>query len=101
PQKPAQSQRQRRTVFCRAILCARKKNPFRIRGRHALAPKIFFTPLMRQNPKNTFIIALTGYGQESDVVQARQAGFDAHLLKPARMDDILKLISNLPRNLLH
>jgi signal transduction histidine kinase/CheY-like chemotaxis protein len=49
--------------------------------------------------KDTFIIALTGYGQESDVMHAKQAGFDAHLLKPAPMDDMLKLMSNLQRNL--
>jgi signal transduction histidine kinase/CheY-like chemotaxis protein len=51
--------------------------------------------------KDIRIIALTGYGQENDVAQAREAGFDAHLLKPARMDDMLKLISNLPKKLLH
>jgi hypothetical protein len=28
------------------------------------------------------------------------SGFDAYLLKPARVDDILKLISNLSKNLL-
>jgi signal transduction histidine kinase/CheY-like chemotaxis protein len=54
-----------------------------------------------QAMKDVYLIALTGYGQATDVVQARKAGFDAHLLKPARMDDLLKLISGLPRNLLH
>lgn len=51
--------------------------------------------------KDIRIIALTGYGQEGDVAQAHAAGFDAHLLKPARMDDILKLISNLPKKQIH
>jgi signal transduction histidine kinase/CheY-like chemotaxis protein len=51
--------------------------------------------------RNVHIIALTGYGQQNDVAHAREAGFDAHLLKPARMGDMLKLISNLPKNLLH
>lgn len=57
---------------------------------------------LRTDPatKDTYIIALTGYGQETDVAQAKDAGFDAHLLKPARMDDMLKLIANLSKNLL-
>lgn len=38
----------------------------------------------------TRIIALSGYGQEDDVVRTRQAGFDAHLVKPASIDAILK-----------
>ena len=29
-----------------------------------------------------FLIAVTGYGQESDRTRAREAGFDAHLVKP-------------------
>jgi CheY-like chemotaxis protein len=28
------------------------------------------------------LIALTGYGQEEDKKRAREAGFDAHLIKP-------------------
>lgn len=35
------------------------------------------------------LIALTGYGQESDRVKAREAGFDAHLAKPAGMDELM------------
>jgi CheY-like chemotaxis protein len=30
-----------------------------------------------------FLVALTGYGQEEDRRRAEQAGFDAHLIKPA------------------
>jgi CheY-like chemotaxis protein len=30
-----------------------------------------------------FLVALTGYGQEEDRRRAEQAGFDAHLVKPA------------------
>ena len=28
------------------------------------------------------IIAVTGYGRDSDIARAREAGFDAHLVKP-------------------
>jgi CheY-like chemotaxis protein len=34
------------------------------------------------------VVALTGFGQESDRVAAAQAGFDAHLTKPVDVDDI-------------
>lgn len=54
-----------------------------------------------QRTRGAYVIALTGYGQETDVAQAREAGFDAHLLKPARVDDLLRLIASLSRNLLH
>lgn len=33
-----------------------------------------------------YLIALTGYGQESDKLKARQYGFDAHLTKPISFD---------------
>lgn len=32
--------------------------------------------------KNTLLVAMTGYGQEEDKKQAREAGFDIHLTKP-------------------
>ena len=38
------------------------------------------------------IIAVTGYGRDSDIVRAREAGFDAHLVKPYRLDALEKLI---------
>lgn len=48
-----------------------------------------------------YLVALTGYGQATDIEQAQQAGFDAHFLKPARLDDVLKLLIHLPKKLLH
>lgn len=41
------------------------------------------------------LVALTGYGDEADRVASRQAGFDAHVSKPADsevIDSILKTI---------
>jgi two-component system CheB/CheR fusion protein len=38
------------------------------------------------------LVALTGYGGDADRLQSRAAGFDHHLVKPASVDDLLKLI---------
>ena len=38
------------------------------------------------------LVALTGYGQPSDQQRAKDAGFDHHLVKPAPLDDIWRLI---------
>ena len=42
------------------------------------------------------IYAMTGYGQEEDRQRSRDAGFDAHLVKPIAPDDLAKLIESLP-----
>ncbi len=34
------------------------------------------------------VIALTGYGSEQDAIECERAGFDAHLKKPASLDDL-------------
>jgi CheY-like chemotaxis protein len=44
-----------------------------------------------------YLIALTGYGQPDDVRRARDAGFDAHLLKPVDPDALAKVLSAVPR----
>jgi CheY-like chemotaxis protein len=36
----------------------------------------------------TFLVALTGYALPDDLRRAREAGFDAHLTKPAHPDEI-------------
>jgi CheY-like chemotaxis protein len=41
------------------------------------------------------LIALTGYGQSTDMHQAHEAGFDLHLVKPvepARLDEALRAV---------
>ncbi|HEY3357399.1 MAG TPA: hybrid sensor histidine kinase/response regulator, partial [Polyangia bacterium] len=40
------------------------------------------------------LIALTGYGQPEDRERARQAGFDAHLTKPAEAEELLALVAH-------
>ena len=39
---------------------------------------------IRQNPRarRTRLVALSGYGQDSDIQAALEAGFDEHLTKP-------------------
>jgi len=41
----------------------------------------------------TYLVALTGYGLAEDKKRARAAGFDAHLTKPAPMDELIRLVS--------
>jgi CheY-like chemotaxis protein len=38
------------------------------------------------------IVALTGYGHESDHAQSREAGFDEHLLKPISLDALQRAL---------
>jgi CheY-like chemotaxis protein len=40
------------------------------------------------------LVALTGYGQESDRRRTQEAGFDAHLVKPAEMDALIDVLSS-------
>jgi CheY-like chemotaxis protein len=43
------------------------------------------------------VVAMTGYGQEDDRRRAREAGFDAHLVKPAEMNDVFELLDDVGR----
>ena len=49
---------------------------------------------LRQMPQTSdaLLIALTGYGQQSDQALAREAGFDEHLVKPADPDALTQAI---------
>jgi len=53
---------------------------------------------IRKEPwgKELRLVALTGWGQEEDRQRSRDAGFDAHLVKPVDHDVLLKLIASLP-----
>jgi PAS domain S-box-containing protein len=42
------------------------------------------------------LIALSGYGQEEDQRQARQAGFDRHLTKPVDPTALVELLNSFP-----
>ncbi|WP_395836698.1 response regulator [Archangium violaceum] len=41
------------------------------------------------------LVALTGYGGTDDQSRARQAGFDLHLVKPVKPDELSRLLSEL------
>ena len=40
------------------------------------------------------LIAVTGYGQDSDRRRSEEAGFDAHLVKPVQIDELAKIVTN-------
>jgi len=46
--------------------------------------------------KDLVLVALTGWGQEEDRLQSRQAGFDAHMVKPVDHDVLLEFLASLP-----
>jgi two-component system CheB/CheR fusion protein len=49
---------------------------------------------IRQNPRLSAVrlIALTGYGQNSDRLATKNAGFDHHLVKPVQPAELLALL---------
>jgi len=53
---------------------------------------------IRESPwgKSTFIIAVTGWGQEDNMQRCRDAGFDHHLLKPIDPTGISQLLARWP-----
>ena len=50
----------------------------------------------QESLKNVTLVALTGYGQQSDLQHSIAAGFDHHLVKPAEFDKIEQLLAALP-----
>jgi signal transduction histidine kinase/CheY-like chemotaxis protein len=44
------------------------------------------------------IVAVSGWGQDSDRQRSREAGFDRHLVKPADPDELLKLLADVQRS---
>jgi PAS domain S-box-containing protein len=48
------------------------------------------------NTKNLTLVAVTGYGQDSDRQKAQSAGFDEHLTKPVKIEQLQELL-NRPR----
>jgi len=41
------------------------------------------------------LVSVTGYGQAADRERSRAAGFDAHVTKPADLQELLRLIDDL------
>ena len=53
---------------------------------------------LRRQPafQNVVLVALTGYGQDSDRQTALQAGFNHHLVKPARLAQLQQILAAVP-----
>ncbi len=47
----------------------------------------------RDELANVMLVALTGYGAPGDIAAARDAGFDAHLIKPADLTQLQQLLA--------
>jgi CheY-like chemotaxis protein/two-component sensor histidine kinase len=52
---------------------------------------------LRQDPQvnRALLVALTGYGQADDKRRTREAGFNAHLLKPVDLDELNAVLAQL------
>jgi CheY-like chemotaxis protein len=50
---------------------------------------------LRQEPwsRSMLLVALTGWGQEEDREQSRDAGFDVHMVKPVDHEALLSVIA--------
>lgn len=52
---------------------------------------------IREKPwgENIVIVALSGWGQDEDKRKSKEAGFDHHLVKPAELSELKKVLSGL------
>lgn len=46
--------------------------------------------------RDAVLVAVTGWGQADDRARSREAGFDAHLVKPVNNQELTKLMASLP-----
>jgi CheY-like chemotaxis protein/anti-sigma regulatory factor (Ser/Thr protein kinase) len=54
---------------------------------------------LRQRGETLRLIALSGYGAPSDIADARAAGFDHHVIKPAPLAKLEELLASVPGRL--
>ena len=56
--------------------------------------------LVRQQPwgQGIIVVAVTGWGQDKDLLGTREAGFDHHLVKPIDPQALMKILADLHRN---
>jgi len=52
---------------------------------------------MRQQPilQDVVLVAMTGYGKESDRQRSQEAGFDHHLVKPIKFEKVQKILASV------
>ena len=60
---------------------------------YEVAKRVREQPLLR----DVVLVALTGYGQDSDRATSLQAGFNHHMVKPASFEQIKQILSKVPR----
>ena len=46
--------------------------------------------------KHLVLVALTGWGQESDRRRSHEAGFNSHLVKPVDLEQLNRLLAEVP-----
>ena len=58
---------------------------------------------IRQRPEcaQVYLVALTGFGQSSDLEKALEAGFDEHMVKPVDLAVLQSLFQRLSKQSLH
>jgi CheY-like chemotaxis protein len=59
---------------------------------YAVAREFGADPLLRP----VYLIALTGYAQREDRERSAEAGFRAHLVKPATLDAVRRVLATVP-----
>ena len=64
--------------------------------RRLVARFAVFTRLLLSRLIRLLMVALTGWGQEEDRHRSKEAGFDAHMVKPVDHDALLRLLASLP-----
>ncbi|HEX2138722.1 MAG TPA: response regulator, partial [Woeseiaceae bacterium] len=54
---------------------------------------------LRERPEDglLMLIALTGWGQQEDRQRTREAGFDRHMVKPVKHDELTQLVNGAPK----
>jgi CheY-like chemotaxis protein len=54
---------------------------------------------MRLEPllQNVVLVAMTGYGKESDRLRSQAAGFDHYLIKPARFEKVQEILASVSK----
>ena len=62
---------------------------------YEVAKQIRRQPVLR----NATLVALTGYGQESDQQASIEAGFNHHLIKPARLVQLQQILTSVSETL--
>ena len=45
---------------------------------------------------HTYLVALTGYGQQADVQKALDRGFDRHVVKPLTIEKLMEVLAERP-----